>query len=494
MRWLLLLACLAGAWAGAAGPAPAMTGRMRLDHLLARATFGLTAPERERARALGEAAWLREQLHPPDQDPELEPRLHAHPHYLRTPGEVLGHEYARATTITASGERELDTVPLVQRLLERRLLLDVESRYQLRELLTEFWFNHFNVDCAKSDLVTWSLPAYVERDLRPRALGRFRDLLGAVARSTAMQVYLDNWISSAAEEGGLNENYARELLELHTLGVEAGYTQHDVREVARCFSGWTVRPLSGSPPDPLSGRFEFDPARHDDGAKTLMGELRIPAGGGVEDGERVLDWLARHPATARRIARKLARRFVGDDPPEAVVERAAATFLRTDGDLARVAETLLTAPELYETARFRGKVKTPLELVVSTARVLETRARPGAAGDYAPPRWLGPNPAEALSVLGTPAFRCALPIGYPDVAEAWDHPGSLHMRLYFAELAARGGAADLVRRRGLHTAEGLAAWILPAGASAVTLAAARRSADPVAAAAVLLASPEFRAR
>jgi uncharacterized protein (DUF1800 family) len=297
--------------------------------------------------------------------------------------------------------------------------------------MVDFWFNHFNV-YAQKGAVRWMLPAYEREAIRPYALGRFRDLVLATARHPAMLFYLDNWLSTRADlvlrQGpnagrrlGLNENYARELMELHTLGVDGGYTQQDVVEVARCFTGWTIdRPQQG-------GGFIFRPQAHDRGAKRVLGQT-IPAGGGVQDGERVIDILARHPSTARFIATKLARRLVSDDPPAALVDRAAATFQRTDGDIRAVLVTILTAPEFWSADAYRAKIKTPLEVVASAMRTLDGRiaaAGPGAPGG-------GLALAREVAKLGEPLYEAQPPTGYPDRAESWVNTGALLGRMNFA--------------------------------------------------------------
>ncbi len=219
------------------------------------------------------------------------------------------------------------------------MLRAVYSNRQLEEQLDDFWFNHFNVFADKG--ADRYLVTEYERDaIRPHVLGKFRDLLEATAKSPAMLFYLDNWQSVGPNapqprgqgnkaKRGLNENYGRELMELHTLGVDGGYTQKDVTEVARCFTGWTInQPQRG-------GKFVFNPRLHDNGEKVVLG-VTIPAGGGESDGEKVLDILAHHPATAHFISKKLAMRFVADDPPAALVDRMAETFLKTDGDIRQV--------------------------------------------------------------------------------------------------------------------------------------------------------------
>jgi len=218
---------------------------------------------------------------------------------------------------------------------------------------------------------------------------------------------------------GLNENYARELMELHTLGVDGGYTQQDVIEVARCFTGWTIdRPQQG-------GGFIFRPAAHDRGAKRVLGQV-IPAGGGQQDGEHVIDILVRHEATARFIATKLARRFVSDDPPAALVERTAATFRRTAGDIRATLETIVTSPEFWSAEAYRAKIKTPLEVVASAVRALDGRlvADPVGGGGIALAREVGK--------LGAPLYEAQPPTGYPDRAEAWVNTGALLGRMNFA--------------------------------------------------------------
>jgi uncharacterized protein (DUF1800 family) len=269
-----------------------------------------------------------------------------------------------------------------------------------------------------------------DRDvIRPFALGRFRDLLGATARSPAMLFYLDNWQSSVARQvpaapgkpartvGGINENYARELMELHTLGVDGGYTQKDVQEVARCFTGWTIRKPNEE------GLFYFNPAAHDQGPKTVLGR-RIPAGGGLSDGERVLDILAAHPSTARFIATKLARRFISDDPPRTVIDRAAAVFLKTDGSIRETLRAILTAPEFFSRAAYRAKTRSPFEYAVAAVRALGVETD----GDRPILDW--------VSRMGQPLFGRITPDGYADRADQWLSTGLLLERLNFASALA----------------------------------------------------------
>jgi uncharacterized protein (DUF1800 family) len=299
---------------------------------------------------------------------------------------------------------------------QAKILRAVYSERQLEEVLTDFWMNHFNVFAGKVE--DFVLVSEMEREtVRPYVFGRFRDMLGAVARSPAMLVFLDNYLNGAPTgkppKIGLNENYARELLELHTLGVDGGYTQADVKEVARCFTGWTVKKIHE---DPV---FLFDDKRHDHGAKVVLGH-RLPAGRGMDDGDAVLDIVARHPSTARFIATKLARRFVSDTPPKTLVDRAAKTFLQTDGDLRAVVQTIVTSPEFFSPAAMRAKIKSPFEFVVSALRATNANI-------------IDPAPlVGTLAQLGEPLYFCLPPTGYPDRADAWMNTGVLFSRMNLA--------------------------------------------------------------
>jgi len=349
-----------------------------------------------------------------------------------------------------------------------------------------------------------------ERDaIRPRVFGKFRDLLGATAQSPAMLFYLDNWQSSAPagarsdepqrmtsfrmarrrDRGtaaaaassvpanrrprGLNENYARELMELHTLGVEGGYTQKDVQEVARAFTGWTI----ANPRQ--SGGFRYDPRMHDDGEKIVLGQ-RIEEGGGQRDGERVLDILAGHPATSRFIAMKLARRLVSDQPPAPLVERAATTFRKTGGDIRETVRAIITSPEFFDATAYRAKVKTPFEFLSSALRAAKVDAS-------------GALPlVQAMRDLGMPLYQCQPPTGYADRADAWVNTGALLNRMNFAVSLTSGrlrgvGAGDA-------TQDTIVAEVLAGDVSEATRSIVSKAAEPAQAVALLLGSPEFQRR
>ena len=369
---------------------------------------------------------------------------------------------------------------VLQELQAGKLLRAVYGERQLQEVLVDFWFNHFNVFAGKIDDKPVMLE--YERDvIRPRVLGRFRDLLGAVAKSPALLFYLDNWLSRA---GRLNENYARELMELHTLGVDGGYTQPDVVDVARAFTGWTLRK-----PREASG-FAFDDKAHDRTEKRVLGHT-LKAARGIEDGEEVLDLLARHPSTARFIATKLARRFVADDPPPALVDRAARTFVKTDGDLREVVRTILTSPELFDPASRRAKLKTPFEFVASALRATGAEvAVPNAA-------------LATIAALGEPLYQCLPPTGYGDRGAAWMATGTLIDRLNFAQALAGGrvGGARVNLAMGGTADEApdrIIMFSLANDLSASTRQALARASGPRATAALrtglVLGAPEFQRR
>jgi uncharacterized protein (DUF1800 family) len=317
---------------------------------------------------------------------------------------------------------------VVTELQRAALLRAVYSERQLYEQMVGFWENHFSIFANKDD-DRYLLTSYDRDTIRPFALARFRDLLGATAHSPAMLFYLDNWRSSVARpyparggkpagvDGGLNENYARELMELHTLGVDGGYTQKDVQEVARCFSGWTIQKPNEE------GLFLYRPGLHDNGEKIVLGH-KIPAGGGIADGERVLDILATQPATAHFIATKLARRFISDDPPPAVIDRAAAVFLKTDGSIRETLRAIVTAPEFFSPATYRAKVRSPFEYVAAAMRALNAETD-------------GDRPVlDAIGRMGQPVFGRITPDGYADRADQWLSSGAMIARFNFANALA----------------------------------------------------------
>ncbi len=517
--FLILIGCLPAATLdhddGGRMPyaAAGLTEREAAAHLLSRFTFGPRPGEVDRVAAMGLEAWFEAQLRADAPEDALEARLARLP-ALALPDSALLRVYPRPVVVRNRAVRDgyltradLEALPrpaledtlrayreahgyrpfreLHGQLFAQKLLRARYAENQLAEVLTDFWFNHFNVAFQDGQARPYLL-SYERSAIRPHVLGRFRTLLGATAKHPAMLLYLDNARSSAPEDAmttldvnmsrmeatggpavrrrieaarrrmemrqtrsadaparpgarrGVNENYARELMELHTLGVDGGYTQADVEEVARAFTGWTVLP-----PTPegdavrtrLEGRrragfviedgFLFRPNRHDAGAKHLLGET-FPEGGGLDEGERVLDLLAAHPSTARHLARKLAVRFVSDDPPDALVDDLAAVYLDTGGDLRAVVRAIAYSPYFWETAALRAKVKSPLELSVSALRALDA--------DFDDPRGL----LNWLRKMGQPLYAYQAPTGYPDRAEAWINTGTLLNRMNFAMRLASG--------------------------------------------------------
>jgi uncharacterized protein (DUF1800 family) len=381
-------------------------------------------------------------------------------------------------------------------LIDGKLLRAVYSTRQLEEVLVDFWLNHFNVFVGK-DRVRFLLTSYERDAIRPHVLGRFGDMLRATARHPAMLFYLDNWQSQVASEDtsatsallagtrgrGLNENYGRELLELHTLGVDGGYTQNDVIAVARAFTGWTIHEPG------RFGEFYFNPAMHDRGEKVVLGHT-LPAGGaGEQDGLRVLEILERHPSTARFISKKLAQRFVADEPPSELVTRMADTFTRTGGDLHAVMETLLFSREFMSESAWRAKVKSPLEVVVSALRALDADLTDTTAV------------AQRIAELGQPLYGKQEPTGYPNTGEIWTSSAGLLARMSFAQALSSGaipGVTVDIAPLGKLDGRQAALRVLGTPPSDRLTAAIGKSSDqrPAVAvlASVLIASPDFQKR
>jgi len=408
--------------------------------LQSRASFGPTA---EQAAGVGGAdgrAWLEAQLSPADIDEAaLLARLARQPG-LALPSSMAGMIPARGKDADAGEKKEFNRQmrQLALSLAGRRIVSAVHAERQLEAVMLDFWFNHFNVFARKS-AVAMVLPEY-EDGIRARAFGRFEDLLLFTARSPAMLLYLDNFRSSrdrperrrrsASRRGrssntrGLNENYARELLELHTLGVDGGYSQADVVAVARTLTGWSVeRP--GATPDGQRGGFTFRERMHDPDEKRVLGQ-RV-AGSGLDEGIWLLRMLARQPSTAKHLSIKLCRRFVTDDPPPALIERTARVYLDTQGSIEAVLRSIFLSPEFL--APENRKLKTPLEFVASSVRRL------GGETDG------GKRILSVLMQLGEPPLHCAAPTGFPDTVEAWLDPGAMLERISFGY----GLAANLVK-------------------------------------------------
>jgi uncharacterized protein (DUF1800 family) len=441
-----------------------LNDRQRALHALNRLAFGPRPGDVDAVMKDGVYTWIEQQLHPeaiPDR--AVEARVAAMPTMKLSNEQIVKTYYApvlmarqKANQAAKNGEvdkqemrRELmRDVPPDQRpqvvmndLLSQRIIRAAESDRQLNEVMVDFWMNHFNVFAGKG-IDRFLLTSYERDTIRPHIWGRFEDLLMATAKSPAMLFYLDNARSVAAPEnrpvrnvfygqrlgmmqqrlvqnqqrGGLNENYAREIMELHTLGVDAGYTQKDVTELARVLTGWTIT----GPRDGGEGAaFIFRPMLHDVASKTVLG-VHFAAGGGIQEGEKMIHILAHHPATAHHIAYKLCQRLVSDDPPPALVDRVARKFLATDGDLRETVRAVIASPEFWDPAVYRGKVKSPFEYAISAVRAVNAQIT-----DATPI-------ARALQQIGEPLYGAQPPTGYSDKADVWINTGALMNRLNFA--------------------------------------------------------------
>jgi len=465
----------------------------KIIHFLNRTSFGPTREEVQKVNRLGIRAYLDEQLSPE-----------------RIPDSLVEEKLAQLKTMRLSTGELVELYPppkvarqqtgqqptmlqqqmqgprfIILELQQARLLRAVYSQRQLYEVMADFWSNHFNIFAAKG-ADRWLTTAYDRDTIRPHALGRFKDVLRATAQSPAMLFYLDNWLSAGPNSvagrlapnnrrHGLNENYARELMELHTLGVDGGYTQKDVQEVARCFTGWTIRRPQGE------AEFYFEPRIHDAGEKTVLGH-RILAGGGMDDGLQVLDLLARHPSTAHFIALKLARRFVSDDPPQSIINKVAESFRQSDGDIPTVLRTIFGSPEFNSPEAFQAKVKMPLEYVASALRATGAEVQ------------MSHQLLRYLGRMGEPLFLAQPPTGYPDVGSSWTSSDMLLTRMNFAaDLVANRIPGSRVRLEDVGDRDSLARLVAPDALSPTTRSALAET-EGSQAIALIMAAPEFQRR
>jgi len=513
VAWLFAAAACSAQSAKPTAPSPAANQSQELlpdeqvQQALNRLTFGARPGDADKIRSMGVDKWIDLQLHPERIDDAKTDQLLAQYSIFSMKTSDVVRDYnvvqqlQRQVKRTDANDTTMNKAETRQEILAQnpqlaaaarqaqqltgevqsvRLARAVTSDRQLNEVMVDFWENHFSVFAGKGQ--TRLFLAQYDRDvIRPHALGKFRDLLGAVAKSPAMLFFLDNWQSAADStqptlvprgggrggfrpgiiarrpgrglgglgggqqlppavrerlqnatpeerqqimqrlqqqaKRGLNENYARELMELHTLGVDGGYTQKDVQEVARALTGWTF--------NRQTGEFVFNPAIHDAGEKRILGH-KFPGGHGEEEGEQVLDLLAHEPATAHFVTTKLARHFVSDDPPKALVDRCANTFSRSDGDIRQTVRCVVTSPEFFSRAAYRAKVKTPFELVASALRAVN--AQPDTT----------PRTAQIVARLGQPIFGRQTPDGWPDHGDAWMNTGAILNRINFGLSLAAG--------------------------------------------------------
>ncbi|MEP6995187.1 MAG: DUF1800 domain-containing protein [Acidobacteriota bacterium] len=482
----------------------ALTPGEQALHVLNRLGFGPRPGEVDRVMQIGVPAYVREQLYPERiPDGRLDTKLSGYSILSLSNAEMIARfetplreakrkiKAARAAANDEDGEAAQADLKKIRglippesrpgRILEEltaaRILRAAESESQLNEVMVDFWMNHFNVYAKKGE-DRFAIVSFERDTIRPHIWGKFEDLLQATAKSPAMLFYLDNARSVADKEHrsaslagrdgfgggqsrrrmnadpemaariaqnaprGLNENYARELMELHTLGVDGGYTQKDVTELARVLTGWSInRPrlrqqdaegmthaarrmgAGGMDGQGEPGAFVFRAAAHDNGTKTVLG--RTFTASGMDEGERAIAMLAREPATARHIAFQLCQRLVADDPPKGLVERVAKRFLSTGGDLRDTVRVIVESPEFFDPQYYRAKIKSPFEYVVSAIRAV------GGATD-------GRAVSKQIAEMGEPLYLCQPPTGYSDTSEAWVSSGALLARLNFALSLAQG--------------------------------------------------------
>lgn len=505
--------------------AAAIPSDLRAIHVLNRLAFGPSAADMEHIKAVGVEKYIQEQLSPSsiplpqhlvDELGSLDT--------LRLSAPELFFEYGPPSYRKLRGDKEAVRKArqrarvIVEQAVQARLRRAIESPRQLEEVMVNFWFNHFNVFAQKGLDHLW-MGSYEEEAIRPYALGRFRDLLDATAKHPAMLFYLDNWQNTAPGSPGargrfkgINENYARELMELHTLGVDGGYTQKDVITLARIFTGWgfrrpgqafqaraarlVVAQRNGN--SSFGNGFYFDPKRHDPGTKVFLGHTI--RGSGIEEGEEALDILAQHPSTAYHISFELAQYFVADNPPKSLVDRLTRKYLESRGDIRAVLNTLFHSPEFWDDRYFGKKFKTPYEYVISAVR-----ATSSSLSNMRPLYGV-------MAQLGMPLYRCQTPDGYKNTQEAWLNPNAMTQRINFATVLAAGrlrlnqppstrmgpmgttrpaAGNDLTRVRAPESAR-LMTW-LGKTLSAKTRATVENT-RPALRTSLLLASPEFMHR
>ncbi|MEM7553055.1 MAG: DUF1800 domain-containing protein [Cyanobacteria bacterium P01_A01_bin.84] len=414
----------------------------KILHTINRLSFGVSPGDIDKVKEIGIKRYVKQQLSPESiPEPQI---LTSQLQQLKTSNLKVVTIYQRykpkrSKKLTKEERKALNksSRKIKSEATKARLLRAVHSDRQLQEVMVDFWYNHFNVHGGKGD--TRLLVGTYERDaIRPHVFGRFRDLLGATARHPAMLIYLDNKQNTApnspgarGRRKGLNENYARELMELHTLGVNGGYTQEDVINLARIFTGWGI---SRDPKKTQNGSgFYFSSRRHDFSDKIFLGKNIM--GGGEDEGKQALDILATHPATARHISYKLAQYFVADKPPESLVKRLSKKFIKTDGNIKAVLYTLFDSPEFWDTKHFNTKFKTPLQYLVSVIRATDMKVRDTRKMN------------GFLGQSGMHLYGCRFPDGYKNTQDAWLNPDAMSRRLSFVTHLGNGGYASLEKTK-----------------------------------------------
>ena len=402
-------------------------------HILDRLSFGVNSAQLKQVKKEGIEAYIQSQLNPENitESPELENYLAELKSISQEPIElqrkefvdskkIKQHKLSAARQLEVAESRKESRIKFKEEAIDAHLARAIYSPRQLQEVMVDFWFNHFNVFVGKGAIALW-VNDY-ENKLRDNAFGNFRDLLAVTATHPAMLIYLDNRenkVSKASETkkavDKLNENYARELMELHTLGVDGGYTQEDVIELAKIFTGWSIN-IRGAKEDRQS--FLFDEKRHDQSEKVFLGHKIEPQG--ITEGRKALDILATHPATAKFISYKLAQYFVADQPPSSLVDKLAQKFMKSDGNIKVVMETLIHAPEFNDPKYYQQKFKTPYQYIVSLVRISEIEQP-----DYDRIRGM-------ISSLSMPIYGCSPPTGYKNTQDVWLNSQAMLQRIGFA--------------------------------------------------------------
>jgi uncharacterized protein (DUF1800 family) len=407
----------------------------KVIHLLNRLSLGIRPGEIEQVQKIGVDRYIQQQLNPNTiaESPLLTERIAKLETIDLSPAELFQQYNPNRKVEGQLPTPEIRKVQLqqsrkaIQQAIEARLSRSIYSTRQLNEVMVDFWYNHFNVYAEKGLDRLW-VGAYEQQAIRPHVLGNFRDLLGATARHPAMLFYLDNWQNSMpnptkkGRSQGLNENYARELMELHTVGVDGGYQQADVINLAKIFTGWGFKQPGQQIPDGYS--FQFNQNRHDFSNKIFL--KQNIAGVGIEEGEQALDILAKHPSTARQISFKLAQYFVTDNPPKSLVNKLAQRFTATNGDIKLVLDTLFRSPEFWDVKYYGTKFKTPYQYVISSVRSTGTELN-----NVKPLN-------DFLKQQGMPLYGCPTPNGYQNTQEAWLNPDSMTRRLNYVTNLAQG--------------------------------------------------------
>ncbi|GGA09530.1 DUF1800 domain-containing protein [Okeania sp. KiyG1] len=434
--WIISLLLGLIIWLGLASPSYADSQSINAQtiHVLNRLSFGPRPGDIERVKSIGINNYIQSQLRPETirESPQVTQKIAKLTNFYLAPTELYKKTVpplkkgAKNFTRKQQIQMSKSTSKILRESENARLVQAIFSNQQLQEVMVDFWFNHFNISVDKGNLARLWVGTYERDAIRPYALGNFRNLLGATAYHPAMLFYLDNWLNTAPNSKGvrgrfkgLNENYARELMELHTIGVNGGYTQQDIITLARIFTGWGIRRHGGD-----GSGFKFFSDRHDYSDKIFLG---IPIkGGGIEEGEKALDILASHPSTARFISYKLAQYFVADTPPGSLVNKLAKKFQETNGNIRDVLQTLFNSPEFWEEKYYGSKFKTPYQYIISAAR----------ATDIDKPRW--GRIKQFLEQLGMKLYACKTPDGYKNTKEAWLNPDAIMRRISFATMISRG--------------------------------------------------------